>query len=96
MTKQEIIIKLKRYKEKNQSRHGFLRIGIFGSAARGTFQTGSDIDVLVEQKVPDLFVLGTIKAELEEEFGIPIDIIRVHDRINEFLKKRINQDSIYV
>ncbi|MCF6247400.1 MAG: nucleotidyltransferase domain-containing protein [Desulfobacula sp.] len=96
MDRTEIIKKLKQYKEENQSRYQFSKIGLFGSMARDTNHAGSDIDILVEQKTPDLFMLGTIKTELEEEFGIPIDIIRLHDGINDFLKKRIQQEAIYV
>lgn len=96
MDRSEIITKLKQYKEENQSRYNFSRIGLFGSVARDTNHTGSDIDILIEQETPDLFMLGTIKTELEEEFGMPIDIIRLHDGINDFLKKRIHQEAIYV
>jgi predicted nucleotidyltransferase len=96
MNRVEIIKKLKQYKEKNQSRYNFLKIGLFGSAARDTNHAGSDIDILVEQQTPDLFILGEIKTELEEEFGTPIDIIRLHDGINDLLKKRIRQEAIYV
>ena len=96
MNRAEILKKLKRYKEENQFNHNFFKIGIFGSVARNSNHEGSDIDIIVEQKIPDLFVLGTIKTELEEEFGIKIDIIRLHDGISDFLKKRIDQESIYV
>ena len=96
MNRVEIIKRLKQYKEKNQSRYNFLKIGLFGSAARDTNHAGSDIDILVEQQTPDLFILGAIKTELEEEFGTPIDIIRLHDGINDLLKKRIHQEAIYV
>ena len=96
MNRAEIIIKLKQYKEKNQSRYNFLKIGLFGSVARDTNHAESDIDILIEQQTPDLFILGTIKTELEEEFGTSIDIIRLHDGINVFLKKRISQEAIYV
>lgn len=96
MNRTEIIKKLKKYKKKNQFRYNFLKIGLFGSVARDTNHKESDIDIIVEQQTPDLFILGTIKTELEEEFGTPIDIIRLHDGINDYLKKRINQESIYV
>ena len=96
MNRAEIIIKLKQYKEKNQSRYNFLKIGLFGSVARDTNHAESDIDILIEQQTLDLFILGTIKTELEEEFGTSIDIIRLHDGINAFLKKRIHQEAIYV
>ncbi|MCP3875547.1 MAG: DNA polymerase subunit beta, partial [Desulfobacteraceae bacterium] len=85
-----------KYKEKNQFNYNFFKIGIFGSVARGSNHERSDIDIIVEQKIPDLFVLGTIKTELEEEFGTKIDIIRLHDGISDFLKQRIDQESIYV
>jgi len=96
MDRTEILMKLKKYKEKNQFSYNFFRIGIFGSVARNSNHEGSDIDIIVEQKIPDLFILGTIKTELEEEFGTKIDIIRLYDGISEFLKKRIDQESIYV
>ncbi len=97
MNREEIITKLKKYKAEKQFDYDFLKIGFFGSAARNIItDENSDIDIIVEQKIPDLLILGTIKAELEEEFGKKIDIIRLHDGINEFLKKRINRDSIYV
>ena len=96
MDREEIIKKLKKYKIEKQAGYNFLKIGLFGSAARNSSHENSDIDIIIEQKIPDLFMLGTIKAELEEEFGKKIDIIRFHDGINEFLKKRINRDSIYV
>ncbi len=97
MNREEIIKRLKRYKDEKQFDYDFLKIGFFGSAARNIITNeNSDIDIVIEQKTPDLFILGTIKVELEEEFGKKIDIIRLHDGISEFLKQRINRDSIYV
>ena len=96
MKRSEIINKLRRYKEKHQERYQFKRIGIFGSVARGTPGEQSDLDVIVEQKTPDLFLLGSIKSDLEEELGIKVDIIRLRKEMNAFLKKRIEQEAIYV
>lgn len=97
MNREEIILKLKKYKAEKQFDYNFLKIVFFGSAAKNIItDDNSDIDIIIEQKIPDLLILGTIKTELEEEFWKKIDIIRLHDGINEFLKKRINRDSIYV
>jgi len=96
VNKQEIIKFLGSHKQELYEKYGVTRIGLFGSYARGEAKEGSDIDIIIEQKTPDLFILGTIKVELEEEFGKKVDIIRLHDGIREFLKKRINRDSIYV
>ena len=93
MDRTEILIKLKKYKESKQIAYDFFRIGVFGSVARNANTEDSDIDIIVEQKIPELFTLGTIKVELEEVFGTKIDIIRLHDGLNNSLKKRIEQEG---
>ena len=80
----------RKYKDK------IIKIGIFGSVARNEYNQESDIDVVVEQKYLDLFLLGRIKIELEEKFNKNVDIIRLRNDINPSLKKRIERDSIYV
>ncbi|MCD6295803.1 MAG: hypothetical protein J7M30_01460 [Deltaproteobacteria bacterium] len=50
----------------------------------------------MEQKTPDMFLLGSIKSDLEEKLGIKVDIIRLRKEMNAFLKKRIEQEAIYV
>jgi len=92
MNREEIIKELQKIKEK----YKIIKIGIFGSVARNKYNQESDIDVFVEQKYPDLFLLGRIKIELEEKFNNHVDIIRVRNDINPSLKKRIEKNSIYV
>ena len=92
----EIIRKLEKFKKTHQEEYRFRRIGVFGSVARGTSREGSDLDILVEQLEPDLFLLGTIKTDLEEEFGVPVDIIRIREGMNAFLKSRIDREAVYV
>jgi predicted nucleotidyltransferase len=43
-----------------------------------------------------MFCLIGIKQDLEEKFHRPVDIVRYRDRMNAFLKKRIDNDAIYV
>ena len=95
MVNREVIIKeLQKIKEKYKDK--IIKIGIVGSVARNEYNQESDIDVFVEQKYPDLFLLGRIKIELEEKFNNHVDIIRVRNDINPSLKKRIEKGSIYV
>jgi len=96
MEQSEILIKLEQYKKNNQGKYRFSKIGIFGSVAKGTAGEKSDIDIVIEQKEPDLFLLGTIKTDLEDEFGRKVDIIRIRKEMNVFLRKRIEQEAIYV
>ena len=56
-------------------RMGVLRIGVFGSRARGSGQLDSDIDVLVEFEAHrDLLDLVEVKQYLESVLGLPVDI----------------------
>jgi hypothetical protein len=96
MNRSEILQKLEQYKTKYQKDYRIKKIGLFGSVARGDAGQASDIDVLVEQIEPDLFLLGTIKTDLENDLGAQVDIIRIHKGMNEFLKKRIASEAIYV
>jgi predicted nucleotidyltransferase len=96
MKRDEIILNLRRFKEINKDRYKIIRIGIFGSAARGNMDAQSDIDVVVELGKPDLFYLIGIKQDLEEEFHRPVDIVRYRDKMNAFLKGRIDKEAIYV
>ena len=96
MKRDEIIPTLRRFKELNKDRYEIIRIGVFGSAARNSMNEQSDIDVVVELGKPDLFYLIGIKQDLEEKFHMPVDIVRYRDRMNAFLKKRIDKEAVYV
>ena len=96
MKKKEIIVTLRGYMEKNRDRYEIIRIGVFGSAAKDSMNEQSDIDVVVELGKPDLFYLIGIKQDLEEKFHRPVDIVRYRDRMNAFLKKRIDKEAVYV
>ena len=53
---------------------------IFGSAARGDDEEGSDLDILVDA-LPGatLFDLGALQAELEDLLGVPVDLLTPGD-----------------
>jgi predicted nucleotidyltransferase len=71
-------------------------MGVFGSVARGEQKEDSDVDVVMEGESQTLFTIAGIKRELEELFGIPVDIVRIHDRMNPRFRQRIINDAIYV
>ncbi len=92
----EILSILERFKKNNQEKYRFQKIGLFGSVARETAGGESDIDIVIEQREPDLFLLGTIKTDLEDELNTKVDIIRIRKGMNAFLKDRIEREAIYV
>ena len=87
---------LRRFKGENSERYGITALGIFGSVARGEQQTTSDVDVVVKMHDPNLFVLVHVKEELEEALHEHVDIIHYRERMNAFLKHRIDQEAVYV
>ncbi len=96
MDRETMLQLLKQFKENKQKKYRIKSLGIFGSVARGEMTEKSDIDIIVETAEPDLFLIVEIKEELEKQLHSNIDIIRKRDRMNPFLKKRIEQDAIYV
>lgn len=96
MEREEIIQSLHQFKEHNKSKYKIIRLGIFGSVARGVMSSDSDVDVVVELKEPDLFFLIGIKQDLEEQLHRPVDIVRYRQRMNTYLRQRIDQEAVYV
>lgn len=57
-------------------KHGAVKIGIFGSYARGEANSESDLDLLVDfSSRKSLLTLVRIKRELSESLGIDIDLL---------------------
>ena len=96
MNRKEIIEYLKKFKEENKNKYQIERFGIFGSVARNTANNASDIDIVVKLKKQDLFEIIGIKQMLEEALKSPVDIISYREKMNPFLKKRIDSEVIYV
>ncbi len=96
MERNEIIKSLHLFKEYNKEKYQIIRLGIFGSIARDQMTADSDIDVVVELKEPDLFLLIGIKQDLEERLHRSVDIVRYRDQMNAFLKRKIDQEAVFV
>jgi predicted nucleotidyltransferase len=77
-------------------KYGVTRIGIFGSVARGDASEKSDVDIVYEMNRPNLFMVVHLKDELENILHCSVDLIRYRDKMNPFLKKRIEKEGIYV
>lgn len=95
-SRQEILALLRDFKVRQGKKYGILRMGIFGSVARDQQTESSDVDIYYEGEAQGLFSLSHLKNELEELLGSPVDIIRLRDRMNELLRRRIEREGIYV
>ncbi|OQX00454.1 MAG: nucleotidyltransferase [Desulfobacteraceae bacterium IS3] len=94
--KDEIVHSLRRFKEMNRKKYRIIKIGFFGSAAKGCMNEHSDIDVVVELEEQDLFHLIGIRQELEEQFDRPVDVVSYREKMNRFLRNRIDREAVYV
>ena len=96
LQKSDVLESLRKFKKYKGTAYGIARIGIFGSIARGMANDNSDIDVVVVLGKPDMFNFIGIKQDLEEEFKCKIDLVRHRENMNPFLKKRIDEEAVYV
>ena len=96
LDKEMILQSLRRYKSLLENKYGVSKLGIFGSVARGDIKETSDVDVVIEIRSVDPFVLLDIKEELTKLLGCEVDLIRLRKNMNRFLKKRIEKEVIYV
>lgn len=77
-------------------KYGVTRIGIFGSVARDDASEESDVDIVYEMRRPNLFTVVHLKKELENTLHCTVDLVRHRERMNPYLKKRIEREGVYV
>lgn len=77
-------------------RHGVRRMFLFGSHARGDAKKDSDLDFRIDKgKIKGLFALGGLYADLEEAFGLPIDLL-TSESLNEDFIKEISGEEVLI
>lgn len=96
MNKMDVLNELKNFLVEDGTRYGIVALGIFGSVANESFSEKSDVDVVIQLKKPNLFTLSRIRIELEERLQRHVDIVSYRERMNPFLKHRIEQEACYV
>jgi len=92
----EVLSILKNYKKNNLNKYDIIELGLFGSVARNQASLNSDVDICIKTRTPDMFALVHIKDELQKLLSNSIDIVRIRDRMNPYLKNRIDKEAIYV
>ncbi|MBU1412459.1 nucleotidyltransferase family protein [Myxococcota bacterium] len=76
-------------------RFSVLRIGVFGSFARGDENAESDVDVLVILADPTFDHYMDLKFLLEDTLGRPVDLV-LEENIKPRLRPVIEREVIYV
>jgi len=94
VTKYDILNYLKEHYQEFHKKYNVQKIGIFGSYAKDEATQNSDIDIFVQMD-PKLLDMIAIKQLIEEDLHQKVDIVRLRDKMNPYLKKRILRDGIY-
>ncbi len=72
------IDEIKKTVAKIAPQYNLKKVTLFGSRANGTAREDSDVDLIVEfaeNKVVTLFTLAGLMIDLEEIFGVGVDVI---------------------
>ncbi|MDD3580099.1 MAG: nucleotidyltransferase domain-containing protein [Desulfobacca sp.] len=96
MRRESLLAVLREFKSDYAEKYGILEIGLFGSMARDEAREDSDVDICIKTKTPNPFTLVHIKEDIERLTGKHVDIIRVREKMNPFLKDRISKEGRYV
>ncbi|MBF0524481.1 MAG: nucleotidyltransferase domain-containing protein [Deltaproteobacteria bacterium] len=96
ITKNEALNLIKQYKNRFGEKYGIQEIGIFGSVARETNTEESDVDVVIKIHPPSLITMSHIRIDLEEMMHRHVDLIHYREKMNSFLKQRIESEAVYV
>jgi hypothetical protein len=96
MKRESLLAILQEFKRDYAEKYGILEIGVFGSMARDEAGEDSDVDIFIKTKTPNPFVLVHIKADIEGLTGKHVDIIRLREKMNPFLRERIEKEGRYV
>ena len=73
-----------------------LRLAIFGSALRSSFDENSDIDILVEfepEHIPGLFGIARMERELSALFGGRKIDLRTPEDLSPYFRQQVLQEA---
>ena len=95
-TTQEIVDRLRAYKEQFADKYGIEQLGLFGSVARGEQDEKSDIDVIIKLRRPSCFTCFGIQEELRKLFHRKVDLITLHENMFRSFRQNLERDAIYI
>ena len=96
MGRDDILAVLREFKKNFADKYGIVELGVFGSVARDEARDDSDLDICIKTKTPDAYAMVHIKEEIESRVHKHVDIVRVREKMNPYLKDRIEKDGVYV
>ena len=93
-TAKNIIQRIAGVRRELSERFTVIRIGVFGSFARGDEGPESDVDIIVELAEPTFDHYMDLKFRLEEVLQRSVDLV-IADTVKPRLKAIIEQEAVY-
>lgn len=84
------------FKKRYGAAYHLVALGYFGSYARNSATPASDVDIVFDTDAPNLFMTVMLKQDLEQALGRPVDVLQLRGLTNPRLKRRIEQEVVYV
>jgi uncharacterized protein len=91
-----VLSALRELKDEWRDSLGIEAMGVFGSFARGSTTEASDLDVYVRTRSPNPYLLVHLKDAIEARVHRKVDVVRLRERMNPSLRRRIEQEGIDV
>lgn len=76
-------------------RYSLRSIAVFGSITKGTADSSSDLDILVELAEPTFDNYMDLKFQLEETLGRPVDLV-LRETLKPRLRQVVEKEAVYV
>ncbi len=87
---------LKSFMEQHGEEYNLRALGYFGSYARNEAGEDSDVDIVFDSDVPNLFTTAMLKQDLEAYLKRPVDVLQLRGLNNPRLKARVEKEVVYV
>lgn len=96
MTRDEVLQFLGSHKQEIMRNYGVVRLGVFGSYARGDQRDDSDIDIAVEMETDHIFrKFFALERYLKENLRSPVDL-GIESALKPLAREKIMKEIVYV
>jgi predicted nucleotidyltransferase len=96
MTRDEVLQFLSSHKQEIMRNYGVVRLGVFGSYARGDQREDSDIDIAVEMETDHIFrKFFALEQYLKENLRGRVDL-GIESALKPVARERILKEIVYV
>jgi len=89
-----VVERIASIREELSERYTVVRIGVFGSFARGEESEESDVDIIVDLAEPTFDHYMDLKFRLEDALERPVDLVMV-ETVKPRLKPIIEREVVY-